>query len=112
MRQVADGETAGVFLRHGKPVKTDELIGVYTNPVFERVFEAQGKVFEKLKDVFQPKIDKVVPRKLSRETIAEIIREKKAGTKTKFLAKKYEVSETTIRYYTRKGKIDLKKPEK
>ena len=31
VRQIADGEIAGVFLCHGRPVKTDDLIDLYTD---------------------------------------------------------------------------------
>ena len=111
IRQVSDGETAGVFLRHGKPVKTDLLIGIYSNPAFERVFDAQKKVFEILRGIFEPKDDEIIPKKLSKETVAEIKREKKMGTKTKFLAKKFGVSESTIRAYGKPPKIPGKPSE-
>ena len=39
----------GVFLRHGKPVKSDSLAGLYSNPVFPRVFEAQDRLWESSK---------------------------------------------------------------
>ncbi len=44
IRKLSDGETMGVFLRHGKPVKTDALAGVYSNADFEKVFKAQARL--------------------------------------------------------------------
>lgn len=51
IREVADGEVAGIFLAHGKAVSDDQL-EVYTNRPFPKVWEAQDKVWEKLQDIF------------------------------------------------------------
>lgn len=52
IREVAGGEVAGIFLAHGKAVKTDDLADVYTNRPFAKVWEAQDKVYEQLQDIF------------------------------------------------------------
>ena len=39
VRDQSNGEVAGVFLCHGKPVKTDQLSDLYTNRPFGKVFE-------------------------------------------------------------------------
>lgn len=52
VRNVAGGEVSGVFLCHGKPVKTDELADVYTNRPWAKVFQAQHQVRERLQPVF------------------------------------------------------------
>jgi hypothetical protein len=52
IRTVAGGEVSGVFLCHGKPVKTDELADVYTNRPWAKVFQAQQQVRERLQPVF------------------------------------------------------------
>jgi hypothetical protein len=44
VRQFADGETQGVFLCHGKPVRTDQLADVYSNRPFHRVFEVLDRI--------------------------------------------------------------------
>jgi len=44
VRQFADGETQGIFLCHGKPVRTDQLADVYSNRPFHRVFEVLDKI--------------------------------------------------------------------
>ena len=53
VRQVADGEVAGIFLCHGSPVKSDDLIGLYTDIPFPKVFNAQRRLEEVLQPVFQ-----------------------------------------------------------
>ncbi|MDB5322177.1 MAG: hypothetical protein JWN40_3808 [Phycisphaerales bacterium] len=52
VRNMADGETAAVFLAHGQPVKGDNLSGIYSNPVFARLDAALVKVRELLEPVF------------------------------------------------------------
>jgi hypothetical protein len=44
VRQFADGETQGIFLCHGKPVRTDQLADVYSNRPFHRVFEVLDRI--------------------------------------------------------------------
>jgi hypothetical protein len=44
VREVSDGETAGVFLAHGTPVSSDDLLDAYTRRVFDRVFAANAAV--------------------------------------------------------------------
>ena len=71
IRKLADGETMGVFLRHGKPVKSDTLAGMYSDPVFPRVFEGQDKMWESWKDIFTPLGEVELPRKISPEQIRQ-----------------------------------------
>jgi hypothetical protein len=52
VRDVASGEIASVFLCHGHPVKTDDLLDLYTNRPFGKVFEAIREVEKRLKPVF------------------------------------------------------------
>ena len=104
IRRLADGETMGVFLRHGKPVKSDPLAGTYSNPVFSRVFDAQDRLWELLKDIFTPLGEVELPRRISPETIREIRRLKRRGIKTKKLSEMFGVSTSTIRAYCRKKK--------
>lgn len=102
VRKLADGETMGVFLRHGKPVKTDALAGSYSNPDFTKVFAAQDKLWELWKDIFTPLEDVELPRKTSPEQIRQIRRLKKQGVQTKKLAEMFGVCTDTIRVYCRK----------
>jgi hypothetical protein len=52
VRDVASGEIASVFLCHGHPVKTDDLLDLYTNRPFGKVFAALRELEKKLKSVF------------------------------------------------------------
>ncbi len=52
IRNESDGEIAGVFLSHGKPVATDDLADLYSNRPFHRVAEALGKVRKRLEPMF------------------------------------------------------------
>jgi integrase len=53
VRRFGDGEVAGVFLCHGKPVATDDLSDQYTNRPFGKVFATLRQVEEFLQPVFQ-----------------------------------------------------------
>jgi len=52
VRRFSDGETQGVFLCHGQPVKSDELSDIYANRDFAKVFAAIRVVGEYLQSVF------------------------------------------------------------
>ena len=48
VRNVSDGEIAGVFLMHGRAVKSDDLADIYSNRPFDKVAEATMQVHEQL----------------------------------------------------------------
>lgn len=102
IRKIADGETMGVFLRHGKPVKSDGLAGVYSNNAFETVVVAQDKLWEQWQDVFTPLGEVELPRKISPDQIQPIRRLKTQGVQTKKLAEMFGVCADTIRVDCRK----------
>jgi integrase len=102
MRQFSDGETMAVHLCHGKPVKTDALAGLYSNPVFVRIFEAQRRVFDFLADIFTPLEQVELPRKVSPGIIRQIRAMKKNGIKTAKVAEVLGVTVQTVRRYARK----------
>lgn len=52
IRDIADGETAGIFACHGKPVPSDGLIDLYSNRDFRRVHDACEKWGQKLAPMF------------------------------------------------------------
>ncbi|QGJ70854.1 Resolvase helix-turn-helix domain protein [Planctomycetales bacterium 10988] len=52
VRRHAGGEVARIFLCHGKPVPSDELLDLYTNRPFGEVFEALRSLQEQLQPVF------------------------------------------------------------
>lgn len=53
VRNESDGEIAGVFLSHGKPVASDDLADVYSNRPFAKVAEALKLVHVKLAPMFE-----------------------------------------------------------
>jgi integrase len=52
VREVSDGEVAGVFLSHGQPVATDELADAYSNRPFDKVAAALEESRDKLAAMF------------------------------------------------------------
>ncbi|MFP4145093.1 MAG: hypothetical protein ACLFV3_08100 [Phycisphaeraceae bacterium] len=52
VREASDGEIAGVFLCHGKPVASDCLADVYSNRPFDRVAAALKEVRGRLEPMF------------------------------------------------------------
>ncbi len=64
VRQFADGEAAGVFLCHGQPVRTDDLLDLYTGRPFGKVFKAIREVEKYLKPMFQAAGSKPFPHRL------------------------------------------------
>ncbi len=52
IRHIAGGEVASVFLLHGKPVEKDDLLDLYTNRPFGKVFKALRQLEQDLKPVF------------------------------------------------------------
>jgi hypothetical protein len=53
IRDLSDGEVAGVFLCHGEPVRSDTLIDIYTNRPFAKVFKAIRMSRERLQSMFE-----------------------------------------------------------
>ena len=53
IRRIAGGEVAAVFLMHGRPVRKDDLLDLYTNRPFGEVFKALRKFEEELRPVFE-----------------------------------------------------------
>lgn len=102
IRKLSDGETMGVFLRHKKPVRTDPLAEVYSNPAFQKVFDAQKRLWELLADIFTPLEEVELPRKVSPATIRQIRSLKKQGIKTEKLSEMFNLSPSMIRVYCRK----------
>lgn len=52
VRHLADGEVSSVYLCHGNPVKTDNLLELYTNRPFGKLFKALRQMEEELRPVF------------------------------------------------------------
>jgi hypothetical protein len=108
VRQFADGETAFVFLSHGTPCKADDLLDLYTNKNFNKVFLALDAVRLHLAPMFArvavpfPAADAREERPaLSRGTISKIRRLRQQGFKVAKIAEEVGVSEGTVRRYCR-----------
>lgn len=102
VRNESDGETAGVFASHGKPVPQDKLIGLYSNPLFLNVFEAQKKVWAKLSNFMTDLGTDVMPKKFTVETIREVRRLKRQGVKTRMIAAQFGMSVNQVNRYAKK----------
>ena len=100
MRDVAGGEVAGVFLMHGKPVKSDDLIDLYTNRPFGKVFEGLQKVQEKLKAMFDAApaeiCEQPVKQHTTLKTREQIVAMKRAGKNVSQIVEATGVSRTTV----------------
>jgi hypothetical protein len=92
VRSVAGGEVAAVFLCHGTPVKSDELLDLYTNRPFARVFEAVERVGEQLRPLWAgvaepfPDSPKKSRANISLGTIRRIQAMARQGYKTGYIA--------------------------
>ena len=113
VKQVASGEVAAVFLCHGQPVKSDDLLDVYTNRPFAKVFEANRKVRESLAAVFEYKTDWPVKRKrggpnLTVEQSEQIVRLLSEGLSVEAIAEAVGVSRMAV--YRRRAKVEESPP--
>ena len=110
VRKEADGETAGVFLCHGTPVKTDDLLDLYTNRPFAKVFDAIDRLDVKLRPIWES-VAEPFPEKrpkgspnISRGTIRQIQNMRRRGYKLKFIAKKLNIDYTTAQRWGKRSK--------
>jgi hypothetical protein len=95
IRQFSDGEIAGIFLCHGQAVRTDDLADVYTNRPWQKVFEAQDRVWEYLKDIFIGEC--YAETKISIGTINKIKALHRQGLSASQIAEQCGVTESTVR---------------
>jgi hypothetical protein len=114
IRKEAGGEFAGVFLCHGRAVKSDELLDLYTNRPFAKVFAAISAVGGKLETIWET-VENPFPEghKKQKEGIPLIGRcqvrriqdLKKQGYKTSRIAEMVGVSHGTVLRWARKVKM-------
>ena len=103
MRAESHGEIAAVFLSHGRPVKSDELLDLYTNRPFAKVFAALDGLAEKLRTLWCgvddpfPKDHRETIQTLSRATIRRVQALKRQGFKVASIAETLSLSQETIR---------------
>lgn len=100
IRPIAGGEVASVFLMHGKPVQQDDLLDIYSNRPFGRVFDALRTMQEKLKPMFDAVPQGVVEQPMQqytplskRERVLEL---KKQGKKVKEIMEETGLSRMTV----------------
>ncbi|MEZ6126818.1 MAG: helix-turn-helix domain-containing protein [Planctomycetaceae bacterium] len=101
VRQVADGETAAVFLMHGQPVREDDLIDLYTKRPFGKVFEALRELENgKLKGVLDAAPDDPIAQPAQQYTPLkrqeQIVQLKKDGKSVPEIAEVVGVSKHTV----------------
>lgn len=111
VRKFSDGETASVFLSHGTPCCTDDLLDFYTDKDFSKVFLALdavrlhlGPMFARVAVPFPADDAKEERPALSRGTISKIRRMRQQGFKVSKIAEEVGVSEGTVRRYCRSRK--------
>jgi hypothetical protein len=116
IRSVAGGEVAAVFLCHGTPVKSDELLDLYTNRPFTKVFEAVDRVGAILRPVWSvvstpfPEKPKMGGPNISLGTIRRIQTMTRQGYKTGYIAENLGVSTGTVRRWANRL-ADLEEPK-
>jgi len=101
IRDLSDGEVAGVFLCHGEPVRTDSLIDIYTNRPFAKVFKAIRLARERLQLVFEFHADWPDERKkgglnISMAKVEQIQGLRVAGVRVEEIAKQVGVHRMTV----------------
>ena len=103
VRQAADGEVAAVFLCHGTPVKADDLLDLYTNRPFAKVFATIDSVGERLRRLWVgvpepfPEDCRNVGPEASMALIRRIHSMKEQGYKTNYIAVELGLSATVVR---------------
>jgi len=102
IRQSAGGEVAGVFLCHGTPVKSDNLLDVYTNRPFAKVFDAIDLIGQRLNPIWSsvdvpfPEVRKKGGANISASKIRKIQRMRRAGFKVTRIAREVGVDRNTV----------------
>ncbi len=100
VRQFSDGEVAGVFLCHGSPVKSDDLIDLYTDRPFAKVFEVLRELEDRLKPVFDAAPDDLFAQPMQQYTglkkSKRIMQLHEEGKTVRQIADAVGLSKTTI----------------
>ena len=103
IRKLSNGELAGIFGCRGKPVATDDLLDVYTDRPFFKVFKAQRKARKYLSPMFaaEPILagDERHNPSLSLGTISKIKTMRAEGKKYREIAEATGVCLDTVRRY-------------
>jgi DNA-binding CsgD family transcriptional regulator len=115
IRHAADGEVSATFLMHGKPVKEDDLIDLYTKRPFGKVFKALRQVQIDLQPMFDAAPEDLVEQPMQqytpmnkRERIVEL---KKEGRNVTQIMDEVGVSRMTVLRTLEKLYFRTKKPK-
>ncbi len=113
IRQRSDGEVAATFLLHGEPVKTDNLLDLYTKRPFAKLFKALKQLQEELKSVFDAAPEDVTEQPMQQYTPLDkreqIVALKRQGRKVSEIMAEVGVSKMTVMrtldrlYYKKRG---------
>lgn len=109
---VHSSEIASIYLCHGRPYKTDNLLEVYANRPFGQVFDACLWLQEKLQPMFDSTPADPFPQqrktggggRLRRKVSSQIRRLEKLGMKKTEIAKKLDISVATVYRYLAKDR--------
>jgi hypothetical protein len=104
MPGVSSSEVAYIFISHGNPFKTDDLLEVYTNKPFGDVFAACRWLEEKLKPMFDATPTDPFPAerktggggRISKKKHEQILRLVRQGISKAEIARRVNVSKATV----------------
>ena len=100
MRDVASGEISRVFLCHGHPVPTDDLLDLYTNRPFGKVFDALRELQEKLQPVLAAAPDDLFTQPVQQytglKTVEKISKLHEEGKTIREIAEEVGVSKSAV----------------
>ena len=113
IRHIAGGEVAAVFLMHGKPVKKDDLLDLYTNRPFGEVFKALRQLEQDLKPFFDAAPtdawETPMQQYTSLSTREQMLELHRQGVKAPEIARRFGKSPTTV-YRLIERQQERKKP--
>src|SRR5262249_14148893 len=103
MKRFSNGEIAGVFHCRGQVVPTDDLSDLYTNPHFDKVFQAIAAGRHYLTALFEgvtdPSPQEIKKPALSIGTIKRMKKLREQGYTQAEVAKMLGISEVTVKRY-------------
>lgn len=111
VRQISDGETASVFLCHGRPVGADELLEVYTNRPFGRLFDVLKQVEKKLQPIFDAAPSDIFSQPTQQytglKTIKRLLQLHQEGKSVRSIAEEVGLSKSAVyRHLEREARKD------
>ncbi len=100
VRNIMDGEVSAVYLCHGNPVKKDNLLELYTNRPFGKLFKALRQIEEDLRPMFAAAPENLWEQPMQQYTTLSkrerILALSKSGLRPSQIAKEIGVSKMTV----------------